>query len=71
MQALEEVMDTALVQPASKSSSVLDRPVNDASAWRGKDMADAGKWTVRLTESELRELDSALQAANRSGIAMG
>ena len=64
-------MDTALIQPASKSISVFGKSVNDASAWRGKDMADATRWTVRLTEFELGELDSALRAANQDRIPMG
>src|ERR1700694_4312945 len=45
----------------------LKKPVATASAWRGADFKNDTSWIVRMTPSDIDEIDSALKAAKATG----
>jgi hypothetical protein len=46
---------------------ILKKPVATASAWRGADFKNDTSWIVRMTPSDIDEIDSALKAAKATG----
>lgn len=63
-------MDSAINSESRESWAVFDELVTDASAWRGPALQRSEEWIVRLTETDLHELDVALHNVNRRGISM-
>lgn len=47
----------------------LDGPVRDRSAWRGSDIVHDDSWIHRLTPTELRELDTAVDQVTKADLA--
>lgn len=45
-------------------------PITGPSAWRGTDLARSEEWTVRLSSGDVAELEAALAAVRRRGIAL-
>ena len=49
---------------------MLLEPVNDASAWKGRDLANDTSWIYELSETALREIDDALANVKARGLSI-
>jgi hypothetical protein len=45
-------------------------PIIDASAWKGSEMAGDHRWIIPFSQTDLEELDAALQQVNAAGLEM-
>ncbi len=46
-------------------TEVLTEPVSAPNVWSGDELADAGRWTIRLTEEDFADFERALAPVAR------
>src|SRR5215470_9222025 len=49
------------------SQSTLPPKINDRAAWYGAELAESGEWVERVSEAEVREVESAIEQLHEVG----